>query len=122
MLAVAAAGYMFFGPDSEIARGDHEKPARAVNRAAAPAAPPSVVLAVSATFTADELATIEAEMDAINHELDSVFGGAPSQTASVTGTKPMLDTTRATHNNLSSAVNNLLQAAGATAVPGVEGD
>jgi hypothetical protein len=74
MVAVAAAGYMFFGPGSGTAIGDHDRPADIATSLTV--APPIIATTVSANDFApahNDLDSMRAEMKAITDQVNAIL-------------------------------------------------
>jgi hypothetical protein len=74
MVAIAAAGYLLLGPNSETARGDHDRPADVATSI------PAVTSGISATntltdtaLTGTDLETLRVEMEAISTRVNAIL-------------------------------------------------
>jgi hypothetical protein len=74
MVAVAAAGYLLLGPNSETARSDHDRPADVATSI------PAVTSGITAThsltdtaLTGTDLHTLRTEMDAISTRVNAIL-------------------------------------------------
>jgi hypothetical protein len=66
MVAVAAAGYLLLGPNSETARSDHDRPADVATSI------PAVTSGISATHTLTDTALTGTEMDTLRTEMEAI--------------------------------------------------